>query len=130
MAHSIVILKLMVHFTHFKLTLYIYIYIHDLSHPVILGRDFLSVFALSLNFPNSSLHLRSSPLTPLPSRPSLQQSFFVLPSLSMKVFLFCLPGLKQSFPLKFPQMFLPAPLVSLILRPNVRTNIFFRELIS
>ena len=48
--------------------------IHDLSHPVILGRDFLSAFALSLNFSNSSLHLCSSPLTPIPSRPSLQQS--------------------------------------------------------
>ena len=71
--------------------------IHDLSHPVILGRDFLSAFALSLNFSNSSLHLRSSPLrTPLPSRPSLQQSkcftvtvnesFLVLPPRAETVF--------------------------------------------
>ena len=48
--------------------------IHDCSHPLIVGHDFLSAFTLCLNFSNSSLHLRSSPLTPLPSRPSLQQS--------------------------------------------------------
>ena len=70
--------------------------IHDLSHPVILGHDFLSALALSLNFLNSSLHLRSSPLTPLPSRPSLHQSkcftvtvdesFLVLPPRAETVF--------------------------------------------
>ena len=61
-----------------------------------MGHDFLSAFALSLNFSNSSLHLHSSPLTPLPSRPSLQQStcftvtvdksFLVLPPRAETVF--------------------------------------------
>ena len=42
----------------------------------------------------------------------------------MKLFLFCLPGLKQYFCLKFPQIFHQALLVSLILRSKLSDNYF------